>query len=83
MLFILSCNVLSGYFTQFDGNSHCFNFDIIHDTAPSSSIYPVGVTSPVYGVIGHSRREDKRPVYWLRETGLVLCPVALWDCSGE
>lgn len=50
MLFILSYNVLSSYFTQFDGNSHCFNFDIIRDTAPLSSIYPVGVTSPVYRV---------------------------------
>ena len=50
MLFILSCNVLSGYFTQFDVNSHCFNFDIIRDTAPLSSIYPDEVTSPVYRV---------------------------------
>ena len=67
MLLILSCNVLSGYFTQFDVNSHCFNFDIIRDTAPLSSIYPVGVASPVYRVTVDSLLTDtsirRTPLY--------------------
>ena len=76
MLFILSCNVLSGYLTQFDGNSHCFNFDIIRDTAPLSSIYPVGVTSPVCRVTVEQLLK-RRAILEERTSGLLIGCVRL------